>query len=80
MTLPDAAPLQIRSLALYRPENLPDAIQTRPGKQEVSLNGNGTGEFFNQIQYLEFGADGKTVQYVGRIGRAVYFVTHELIP
>lgn len=50
-----------------------------PKKQEVSLNGNETGEFFNEIKYLEFGNDGKTIKYVGRIGRTVYFVTHALV-
>lgn len=50
-----------------------------PKKQEVSLNGSETGEFFNEIKYLEFGNDGKTVKYIGRIGRTVYLVTHDLI-
>ncbi len=50
-----------------------------PKKQEVSLNGHETGEFFNEIKYLEFGSDGKTIKYVGRIGRTIYLVTHALV-
>lgn len=51
-----------------------------PKKQFVSINGNDSTEIFNDIRDIRFSEDGKSLSYIGRVGRNVYFVTHPVLP
>lgn len=60
-------------------DNLLYTVWINGGKEWISLNGNDAEETFDKIQDLKFSPDGKSITYIGRIGRTIYSVTHEVI-